>query len=150
MAPQVNFNSLLVPVDFSPSSRAAFQHAIALADGTDAVIIALHALDPMLIEFAETHDFGSHEEVVARMRQRAKRELELYKSEEKSGPEIETVICEGVPFLEILKKADDFAVDMIVMGKVGRRGQLEKLLFGSTAEKVLRAAKQPVVVLPFD
>ena len=58
------------------------------------------------------------------------------------------IICEGRPFMEILQKADDFAVDAIVMSKVGRRGKVEELLFGSTAEKVLRGSTKPVLVLP--
>ena len=41
-----------------------------------------------------------------------------------------------------------YTVDAIVMGKVGARGTLETLLFGSTAERVLRGSRCPVVVLP--
>jgi nucleotide-binding universal stress UspA family protein len=61
---------------------------------------------------------------------------------------VDTLISEGLPFLEILRKADDFAVDAIVLGKIGTRGPVEKLLFGSTAEKVLRGSRRPVIVLP--
>ena len=62
--------------------------------------------------------------------------------------EIDTIVCEGTPFVEILRIAEDFAVDAIVIGKVGTRGTAEKLLFGSTAEKVVRGSRLPVVMLP--
>ena len=53
------------------------------------------------------------------------------------------------PFAEILRIAADLHFSLIVMGIRGRRqGGIEEILFGSTAEKVLRAARIPVVCVP--
>jgi nucleotide-binding universal stress UspA family protein len=82
------------------------------------------------------------------MRKNAEERLDEYKTMGNEGVEIDAIVSEGLPFLEIINKAEDFAVDAIVMGKVGRRGPFEKLLFGSTAEKVLRASRCPVIALP--
>ena len=55
----------------------------------------------------------------------------------------------GVPFIEILKIARDLDLPMIVMGVKGRSTPPEEVLFGSTAEKVLRGARVPVLVVPY-
>lgn len=82
------------------------------------------------------------------MRKRAEERLAEFKNAGNDEVEIDVVVSQGLPFLEIISKAEDFAVDAIVMGRVGRRGSFEKLLFGSTAEKILRASRCPVVALP--
>lgn len=143
------FNSLLVPTDFSQASEAAVERAMSLASGEKPVLILLHVIDPSLVEFAAGHGWGSADEVIADMRQRAQEEMVNYEQRAQDGIEIDVIISEGVPFLEILRKAEDFAVDAIVIGKIGTRGAIEKLLFGSTAEKVLRGSRKPVIVLPF-
>ena len=62
---------------------------------------------------------------------------------------IERMIVVGVPFVEILKIARDLDLPMIVMGVRGRSSPPEELLFGSTAEKVLRGTRVPVLCVPF-
>lgn len=146
----IQFESLLVPVDFSPVSQAAFDRALALAGGDHPVLILLHVLDPSLVEFAAAHGWGSKDEITQKMRERAEQELQTYKEAAGSRAEIDVIVSAGVPFLEILHKAEDFAVDAIVIGKIGTRGAIEKLLFGSTAEKVLRGSRRPVIVLPLE
>lgn len=56
------------------------------------------------------------------------------------------MIKEGKPNDVILKIADELGVDHIVMGKSGKHG-LEKLVVGSTTERVVRGAKVPVNVI---
>jgi nucleotide-binding universal stress UspA family protein len=129
-------------------SASALASAIRLASGEKPVLILLHVIDPSLVKFATDHGWGSQDEVIAIMRQRAEQELEDYRQLAKDGMEIDVVVSEGVPFLEILRKSDDFAVDAIVIGKIGSRGAIDKLLFGSTAEKVLRGSRRPVIVIP--
>jgi len=64
--------------------------------------------------------------------------------------EIERMIVVGIPFVEILKIARDLDLPMIVMGVRGRSTPPEEeLLFGSTAEKVLRGTRVPVLCVPF-
>ncbi len=144
----VDFNTTLVPIDFSENSQAAFAQAIGLVSGENPVLILLHVIDSSLPDLAESHGLGTHKDVVACMRERAETELQKYVDACPDGIEADPIISEGRPFIEILQKADDFAVDAIVMSKIGRRGKVEELLFGSTAEKVLRGSTKPVLVLP--
>ena len=150
MSKTIEFNSLLVPVDFSAASTAAVQRATVLASGDEPVLVLLHVIDASLVDIAESHGWGSRTGISAQMREQAEAELQRYREQTPEGIEVDTVISEGVPFLEILRKADDFAVDAIVIGKIGRRGAADKLLFGGTAEKVLRGSRHPVLVLPLD
>ena len=150
MVDPIELNTLLVPTDFSPASAAAFQQAVRLAGGEKPVVILLHVVDPSLAEFAANHALCSSEEAIQRMRERAQQQLDEMAAQVVDGVEVDCLVSEGVPFLEILAKSADFAVDAIVMGKVGMRGRVEKLLFGSTAEKVLRGSSRPVLVLPFN
>jgi nucleotide-binding universal stress UspA family protein len=146
----IDFDSLLVPVDFSPASEAALMRALSLATPGKSMVIVLHVIEPTLIDFAVDHGWGSHEEVTAQMRKRAEEKLAEYGDRNTKEVEVVTLVSEGTPFLEILRKARDFAVDAIVIGKIGARGKIEKLLFGSTAEKVLRGSVYPVIVFPQD
>lgn len=148
MIRKVDFNTLLVPVDFSENSKIAFAQALGLVSGDNPVVILLHVIDPSLLDFAEAHEMGSRQQLSQCMHERAELLLKEYKEACPAEIEVDTLISQGLPFLEILQKADDFAVDAIVMSKIGRRGKVEELLFGSTAEKVLRGSTKPVLVLP--
>jgi nucleotide-binding universal stress UspA family protein len=58
------------------------------------------------------------------------------------------MVVVGEPFVEIVKIANDLECDLIVIGIQGREGGIKQLLFGGTAEMVLRAAKRPVLCIP--
>lgn len=148
MSNKVPFNSLLVPTDFSENAWSAFQHARLLVDGDDSEIVVVHAIDPALVEQIVQLGIGDHGTIVDSMRKHAKENLKKYSAATDDSTHVDTLVCEGEPFFEIVRKADDFAVDAIVMGKLGLRNQPKALLFGSTAEKVIRGSKKPVIVLP--
>jgi universal stress protein A len=141
-------NSLLVPVDFSESSKNAFAKAMHLAKGDDAVVILLHVIDTAITEMTSASEMGTREDIVAKLRQRAEREMVAYETPAGITVQVQTIICEGVPFFEIVRKADELLVDAIVIGKFGERG--EKLLFGTTAERVIRGSTRPVITLPVE
>ena len=56
----------------------------------------------------------------------------------------ETLTIAGIPYEEILRKAEQDNVSLIVLGTHGRKG-IDHFLFGSTAERVVRNAKCPVL-----
>ncbi len=146
----MELNTLLVPVDFSPVSRGAFEEALKLAQGDDAAILLLHAIDPSAIEFAERLGLGTRESIAKAARDKAERELNEWKEAATGGVDVQTIVSEGVPFLEVLRKAEDFQVDAILMGRFGMRGPIEKVLFGTTAERVIRGTSRAVIVVPID
>lgn len=144
------FNTLLVPTDFSPMARAAFDRAMKLASGEDATVIVLHVIDPADADFVETHGFADKDKAIEQIRSRAEQQMDDYGPLADSPVMVKKMICEGIPFLQIIEHARDLLVDAVIIGKVGSRGALEKLLFGSTAEKVIRGCPRPVIVLPVE
>ncbi len=145
---KVPFNSLMVPTDFSENAWSAFQHALLLVDGEESEIIVVHAIDPALINGIVELGFGDHDTILKSMQKNALERMKIYASASDSSTNVDTLVCEGEPFFQIIVKAKDFAVDAIVMSKLGQRNQPKSLLFGSTAEKVIRGSDKPVIVLP--
>jgi nucleotide-binding universal stress UspA family protein len=143
-------NNLLVPVDFSPVSRGVYDQAQQLVRGDDAAILLLHAIDPTAIDFAEGLGLGARQAIVDAARSKAEQQLEEWRTEAAEGIDVQVIVSEGVPFLEILRKAEDFQVDAIMMGRFGTRGPIEKVLFGTTAERVIRGTSRAVIVVPVD
>ncbi len=148
MTNKVPFNSLLVPTDFSDNAWSAFQHARLLVDSEESEIVVVHAIDPSIVNQITQLGYGSHDEVYKLMKDHANEHLKRYSECSTDSTKIDTLVCEGEPYFEIILKADDFAVDAIVMSKLGERDQSKALLFGTTAERVIRGSKKPVIVLP--
>ena len=139
---------LLVPVDFSPTSINSIRVAIGIAS-PDSDITLLHVIDHHFIEDAVAAGFGSTEEITIRLREQAEANFSnALEGIETGDVDIERMVVVGIPFVEILKIARDLDLPMIVMGVRGRSTGAEELLFGSTAEKVLRGARIPVLCVP--
>ncbi len=148
MTQTATLNTLLVPVDFSPASQAALDWAMQRVDGEDALVLVLHVIDSKVLDAIESHDLADRETAAAAMRQAAEHRMELLRKTDREDVQVDVLVAEGLPFLEIIRKAKDFDVDAIVMGRAGVREHVEKLFIGSTAELVLRGAHCPVIVLP--
>jgi len=137
--------AILVPTDFSPGAVRALDVALALRP-PDGEVTVLHVLDTELASRVAKLGLASHEETLAKMRARSDEETNWLTKEKGSG--FDVMVVEGVPFMEILKIASDLDVDMIAIGTRGASTQVKDILFGGTAEKVLRAARCPVLCVP--
>jgi universal stress protein A len=140
---------ILVPVDFSACSVNALRVAIGMA-GPDGDLTLLHAIDEQFVSDAVSAALGTAEEIRSRLREQAEANFtNILEGLETEQVNIERMIVVGAPFLEILKIARDLDLPMIVMGVKGRSTPPEEILFGSTAEKVLRGSRVPVLVVPY-
>ena len=139
---------ILVPVDFSPTSINAVRVALGIAaPGGDLTL--LHVIDRDFVEDAVAAGMGTSDDITARVRAQAESSFEsALEGVGTDEVDIERMIVVGVPFVEILKITRDLDLPMIVMGVRGRSTPPEELLFGSTAEKVLRGARVPVLCVP--
>jgi glycine betaine transporter len=142
---------ILVPVDFSPTSINAVRVAVGIASpGGDLTL--LHVIDRDFVEDAVAAGMGSSEEITSRLREQAESNFaSTLEGLDTNDANVERMVVVGVPFVEILKIARDLDLPMIVMGTRGRSSTqgAEDLLFGSTAEKVLRGTRIPVLCVPF-
>ncbi|OGP32527.1 MAG: hypothetical protein A2073_03380 [Deltaproteobacteria bacterium GWC2_42_11] len=142
---------ILVPVDFSECSRNAFHYALDIARETKASVFILNVIDTELINEIVRLDPSSKEHIKKNLEKNAKSEFDGMMSEsvkKRKGVVVRELVEEGIPFIHILKKAKDLGVDLIVMGSFGTSSPMRRLFFGSTAEKVLRGVKVPVVCVP--
>jgi len=140
---------ILVPMDFSPCSVNALRVAVGMA-APEGDLTLLHVVDEEFVDRAVAAGLGSAEDV----RQRLKEQAEINFTSVLGGLDagrvsMEKMIVVGLPFVEILKIARDLDLPMIVMGTRGLSTPAEELLFGSTAEKVLRGTRVPVLCVPF-
>ncbi len=141
--------TILVAVDFSDCARGALRKAKSFLNEKPVHIIALHVVDRHFITECLNHELGDEGHIKAKLFKEAKAKLrEFLKQENMEEKHLEMVVCEGTPFLEINKKAIEKNVDMIIIGSCGKTGDMEKIFFGSTTEKVLRFITRPVLCVP--
>jgi nucleotide-binding universal stress UspA family protein len=144
--PYMGFTKILCPVDFSPGSREALRIAAGFArEGTASLILA-HVWEPprwsnseVLLVPGVLQDTMDAEEA----------ELEAWKAEARQlgAKEIGVRFVTGIAWNEIVALTrSDPAIDLVVMGTHGRTG-LRHVLLGSVAEKVVRHAACPVLVV---
>ena len=139
---------MLVPVDFSECSVNALRVAIGIAS-PDGDLTLLHVIDEDFINQSVAAGLGTSDEITARMRERADADFAgLMEGLATGEVSVERMVVIGIPFVEILKIARDLDLPMIVMGTRGRSVPPEEVLFGSTAEKVLRGSRVPVLCVP--
>jgi nucleotide-binding universal stress UspA family protein len=148
------FSRILVPVDFSPCSVEAFRVAMSLAELTKADVLLLHVIDTTALDafnrlglLAVPSDTAAQKR---RLRHHARLNVRrLLESADVPGVTVRRMILEGAPFVEIAKTTRAEKANLVVMGSYGgRAGSMEKIFFGSTAEKVVRTAGCPVLTVP--
>ncbi len=137
--------SILVPVDGSTHSEDALAYAIDHFPEED--IIAFHVVEAPTGYFAAS---AADPEALPQVDKRVAATEDLLDEMETKGTELGAVIETdyeiGEPVDEILAHAAAEGVDEIVIGSRGISG-VGRIMFGSTAEKVVRRAQIPVVVV---
>ncbi len=143
----MQIKTILFPTDFSNGARAAMDHAVSLARDYKAKIILLYVIQDISIAEWYIPSSLSVTDLVEDMQKSAWKEMDKWAAEvaAKVG-DVEKAVVRGVPFVEIIRTAKEKNVDMIVIGTHGRTG-IDHMLFGSTAEKVVRKAPCPVLTV---
>lgn len=142
-----DFKTILVAVDFSDSSDNAFQLALSMAKRFGARLVVLHVInEPIdLRGFYVPHI--SYEKLEEEIAEGAEKMMESFcRQHIDDFSDFESLIVPGMPHDQILEQADSKGADLIVLGTHGRTG-LDHVLFGSTAEKVVRKSKFPVLTV---
>lgn len=141
----MNFQTILVPVDFSHSSDAALQFASSLAAESDAQLKIVHVSEDTPAYFAAYGGFAYTEDVSKKIDQENQDLLNKIRPTV-AGVDYVHHYLRGNPSEEILKFADQENADLIVIGSHGRTG-ITRLLLGSVAEEVVRRASCPVLTV---
>jgi nucleotide-binding universal stress UspA family protein len=147
--------NILIATDGSSHSEEAARVGVELAKLYEGQVTILHVIDtsgyiPMPLEGFTPSPYAKDEasalrNILTKNGEEAIKHIEDLARE--SGVAYEKIIVEGHPATEILKIAEESKMDIIVMGSIGKTGP-GKFLLGSTAEKVVRHSKVPVLVVP--
>jgi len=141
---------VLVPIDFSPSARAALEYATFVAARHGASLDVLHVWEPpgyVGPDALALLPVAAGQPGWEQTRAEVTREVDRFLAKAGDRPKHLSVRIEaGEPGDTILSVARDGGADLIVMGTHGRTG-LSRLLIGSVAEAVLRRSTCPVLTI---
>jgi nucleotide-binding universal stress UspA family protein len=143
-----DIKNILCAVDLSEHSKTVAEYAIALAKAFDAKVTVLYTA-PSLSQYVGFHvPPSSIENFVGEIVTGAEQSMEEFIAECFTDPAVRTEgkILSGYAAQEIVGYAHTNAMDIIVMGTHGRTG-IDRMLFGSVAEKVVKTAAIPVMTI---
>ncbi len=142
------YKKILVPLDGSGFAEVALRHALGIAQcfGSEITMVRV-VVSPFTLVSPDMVLAGSEQQMEA-----LKEQADLYLKGRKGevcqeGVKCRTMVLEGPVAQTIVDFAESEGVDLIVMSTHGRSG-LDRWVFGSVAEKVLRAAPCPVFLIP--
>lgn len=145
----MKIRSILLPTDFSDCATYALSFAASFAREHGAPIICLHVIEPLMpaVGYTGIAETAPLSDLTEQLEAAAERELpRLAGAEEVAGIEVREIIARGDAAAEIVRAAREIDVDLIVISSHGRTG-IGRILFGSTAEAVVRHATCPVLVV---
>lgn len=143
---------ILVPMDFSAASKRALRYACNVADAFGASLHILHVMENPFAPGAVMEMYapppGDYLEDLDR---RARAELAAQLTTEETAKYSAVFILRvGAPAHQILEYLKEHgAIDLVVMATAGRGG-VARLMMGSVADKIVRAAPCPVLTLHSD
>lgn len=140
---------ILLPTDFSGCANYALPYAAKIARATNAAIVCVHVVEPVVpaVGYTGLAEPMPIADISEQLEDSAERQLpKLGECEEFVGLNVEEIIVHGDAAAEIVRVAAERGVDLIVISSHGRTG-LGRIIFGSTAEAVVRHATCPVLVV---
>lgn len=139
-------NKILVAVDLSPQSNTVAEYAECLAKSLGAEILAVY-IAPSLSQYVGFHvPASSIENFVGEVVNGAEKTMTAFVSEKFKAVKASGKVVNGYAADEIINQAKDYGADLIIMGTHGRSG-LDRILFGSVAEKVVKTSNIPVLTV---
>lgn len=144
----VPLKRILYASDLSDESEAGLKFSMRLARGLDARLTVAHVIDPLAAGFLGEQTVSYQPEYATNIRAQSEELLDRMVALESDGRiPITTALGEGTPHAVINDIARECKADLIVINLHGK-GKLERVLLGSTAERVIRTATVPVLSLP--
>jgi nucleotide-binding universal stress UspA family protein len=134
---------VLVPIDFSADADYALEYATGLARKLQARLTLLHVIEPLVVGSVETMPYTFLQDLEDKITEAM---IPYHERVTAAGLSCNYTIVHGVPFQVIIDTARTAHVDLIIMGTHGRTG-LRHVLLGSVAERVVRLAPCPVLVV---
>lgn len=143
----IDMKRIIVPIDFSDYSKKALRYAVEFARQFSAEIILIYVVEPVI--YPADFSFGqvAIPSMENELRERGEEQLrKLIETEARQDIPARAFVRSGKPFAEINRLAKEEDADLIIIATHGHSG-IEHVLFGSTAEKVVRKAPCPVMTV---
>lgn len=142
---RMSLKRILVPIDFSEASLKALRYAVPFAEQFGATICLVHVIEPasFMNDLPNVVLVRSDEEEAKEARNQL---VSLAQKEIEELIPINPQVRTGKPFHEIVELAKTLEIDLIIIATHGHTG-LKHCLLGSTAERVVRHAPCPVLVV---
>ena len=137
---------ILCAVDFSDQSKRVADHASTLAKALGAKVLVLYVAPSLSQYVGFKVPASAIDDFVGEIVTGAEDTMNGFVAENFADVDATSKVATGYAAEEILDTAEKEGVDMIVMGTHGRRG-IDRILFGSVAEKVVKTAKCAVVTI---
>ncbi|MBI9081530.1 MAG: universal stress protein [Pseudodesulfovibrio sp.] len=142
----VEIKKILCAVDFSDHSPEVADYANMIAKCSGAQVLVLYVA-PSLSQYVGFHvPPSSIESFVGEIVTGAEDTMESFVKDNFKELDVQSKVVTGYPAEEILAIADGENCDMVIMGTHGRKG-IDRILFGSVAEKVVKSSKAPVLTV---
>lgn len=145
----MQLRTILLPTDFSECAAHALPVAADMARQAGARLLCLHVVEPVVpaVGWTPVAEPLPLADISDRLEDSAARELPRWsRRAECSGLDVEELVAHGEAASEIVRVARERGADLIVISSHGRTG-LGRIIFGSTAESVVRYAHCPVLVV---
>ncbi|MBT3878803.1 MAG: universal stress protein [Candidatus Scalindua sp.] len=141
----ISLKKILCPIDHSDCSKEALKYAVSFAMRDEAKLYLLHIID--IRSFNESLNAMPTQipdnETLEQLRIKL---LDCIPEEMRDDMDVEAIVIQGIPFVEIISTSREKEIDMIVMGSHGRTG-ISHMMLGSVSEKVVRKAPCPVLIV---
>ena len=139
--------NILFPTDFSEGASHALSYAVDLAKTYGAKLYVMNVIHDIDLSSNMHIPHRSVDIMYSEFEASAKKALEkLCISVQDECKTTESIVLRGIPYEEILKYIPVKDIDLIIMATHGRKG-LDRVLFGSTTERVVRNSSCPVLTI---
>ena len=140
----MNYSKILITVDEGPTAEKIARQGFQLCKQLNAEIALLSIVESAILV---TNGGITPKEMMDLSKKDAKKNHQMLIDKIFKDHKVWTFIEEGTPYEKILKVAEEWRADLIVLGTHGRTG-LSHLLMGSVAEKVIRHSTKPLFIVP--
>jgi nucleotide-binding universal stress UspA family protein len=140
----MKIQKILAPTDLSKLSRAAVRYALDMALAQDAEVIVYHIISEDGDWFDKDDELNPAKALVPKLTLRLAEFVRENCGEFIGKVKIREITEVGVPYKEIVRKAEEEKADIIIMSTHGRTG-MEQLMVGSVTAKVVARATCPVL-----
>ncbi len=134
------FRRIMVTTDFSDGTPDALAYAFSVAQENESRVTLLHVVHDVSVDVSDKY----RESLLGGVRKQLE---DMVPAEAKNWCDVVARVETGVPYRIILRTLEDEKIDLLVMNIHGK-GMLDRALLGSTAERVVRAASCPVMLIP--